>query len=274
VFAGKIEESSDFAGPYSVESDNMSLSDFTGGRFSEFLTARTVAVSHGKISDKATIELAGSENDSPAFRGEWHLKDICLSSFPALMAITEHIEPGKRRLYNPLSLHRGYVVLGAQDGGVSVAMPEGAVLERDLVNLQGKIELSSCNELTGSLDYGVPAVLTRVEYPDGQPDPIFQQGGEWSWLRTQVKGLGNMPGDDMAEIEARAQSARANRPARIPFDQVDINRLSEQMNAAPSQAVPAYTPAQAPETDASSSDSSFNPFAEKKEDPFSTSAPF
>ena len=190
------------------------------------------------------------------------------------MAITEHIEPGKRRLYNPLSLHRGYVVLGAQDGGVSVAMPEGAVLERDLVNLQGKIELSSCNELTGSLDYGVPAVLTRVEYPDGQPDPIFQQGGEWSWLRTQVKGLGNMPGDDMAEIEARAQSARANRPARIPFDQVDINRLSEQMNAAPSQAVPAYTPAQAPETDASSSDSSFNPFAEKKEDPFSISAPF
>jgi hypothetical protein len=83
-----------------------------------------------------------------------------------------------------------------------------------------------------------------------------------------------MPGDDMAEIEARAQSARANRPARIPFDQVDINRLSEQMNAAPSQAVPAYTPAQAPERDASSSDSSFNPFAEKKEDPFSTSAPF
>ena len=116
--------------------------------------------------------------------------------------------------------------------------------------------------------------MVLIKYPDGQPDPIFQQGGEWSWLRTQVKGLGNMPGDDMAEIEARAQSARANRPARIPFDQVDINRLSEQMNAAPSQAVPAYTPAQAPETDASSSDSSFNPFAEKKEDPFSTSAPF
>lgn len=274
AFAGKIEESASFVGPYSVESDNMSLADFTGGRFSEFLTARTVAVSHGKISDKATVELSGSETSTPLFRGEWHLKDICLSSFPALMAITEHIEPGKRRLYNPLSLHRGYVVLGAQDGSVSVAMPEGAVLERDLVNLQGKIELSSGNELTGSLDYGVPAVLTRVEYPDGQADPIFQQGGEWSWLRTQVKGLGNMPGDDMAEVEARAQSARASRPPRIPFDQIDINRLSEQLDSKSTQTMPEQMPSKNDSGLNSLSEDPFNPFAEKKEDPFSTSAPF
>jgi hypothetical protein len=142
------------------------------------------------------------------------------------------------------------------------------------VNLQGKIELSSCNELTGSLDYGVPAVLTRVEYPDGQPDPIFQQGGEWSWLRTQVKGLGNMPGDDMAEIEARAQSARASRPARIPFDQIDINRLSDQLDSKPTQMMPEQTPQQNDSGLNSLSEDPFNPFAEKEEDPFSTSAPF
>ncbi|MBR5878516.1 MAG: hypothetical protein IKY91_03110 [Akkermansia sp.] len=285
AFAGRIEDAAGFDGPYSVESDNMSLADFTNGRFAEFLTARTVAVSHGKISDKATIQLVGSGEAVPAFRGEWHLKDISLSSFPALMAITEHIEPGKRRFYNPLSLHRGYVVLGAQDGSVSVSLPEGAVLERDLVNLQGKIELNSSNELSGTLDYGVPVALTRVEYPDGLPDPVFQASGEWAWLRTHVKGLGNMPGDDMAEVEARAQVARADRPARIPFDQIDINRLSEQLGSGQSgvQSTFAPEPVAAPQggddTKSPASDSSNpfeenNPFEEKKEDPFSNPFPF
>ena len=262
AFSGKIENAAGFDGPYSVESDNMSLADFTNGRFSEFLKARTVSVSHGKISDKATIQLAESGDALPVFRGEWHLKEISLTSFPALMAITEHIEPAKRRLYNPLSLHRGYVVLGAQGGSISISLPQGSAVERDLVNLQGKIELNSNNELSGVLEYGMPIALTRVEYPDGQPDPIFQASGEWAWLRTQVKGLGNMPGDDMEEVEARAQVARASRPARIPFAQLDVNRLSEQLESSSGSA-----PAEGDEANGPTGNP-FNPFESKKEDPF------
>jgi hypothetical protein len=78
------------------------------------------------------------------------------------------------------------------------------------------------------MDYGVPMMLARVEYPDGQPDPIFQPNGEWAVLRTCLSGNGSVPADDMAEVEARAEMARRNRPARIPFDQLDVNRLSEQ----------------------------------------------
>ena len=262
AFSGKMENGAGFEGPYSVESDNMSLADFTNARFSEFLKARTVSVSHGKISGKATIQLADSGEALPIFRGEWHLKDISLTSFPALMAIAEHIEPAKRRLYNPISLHRGYVVLGAQDGGISVSIPQGGALERDLVNIQGKIQLNSNNELSGTLEYGMPVALTRVEYPDGQPDPIFQTSGEWAWLRTHVKGLGNMPSDDMAEIEARAEQARASRPARIPFAQIDFEKLGEQLKSSN----------QGNQEGGDNADGAtgnpFNPFETKKEDPF------
>ena len=280
-FAGKLPEAADFTGPFAMESDNMSLADFTGGRFEEFFTARTVAVTHGKIKDKMTIRLAGLGDAAPAFRGELHLKDICLSSFPALMEITEHIEPGKRRLYNPLSLHRGYVVLGGESDTLRLELPEGALMERDLINLRGCIELNGKNELSGSLEYGVPMALTRVEYPDGQPDPIFQQSGEWSWLRTRVKGLGNMPGDDMAEVEARADIARRERPARIPFNQIDIDRLTVQFE----QGGAAIAPVPQPVEDTSRPVDRENPFGEKKSDlsnpfesrsenPFESTAPF
>ncbi|MBR4310824.1 MAG: hypothetical protein IKT79_07325 [Akkermansia sp.] len=277
-FAGKMENGTSLCGPYSVESDNMSLSDFTNGRFVEFLTARTVAVSHGRISDKATVELAASGDALPVFCGEWQLKDICLSSFPALASITEHIVPDKRRLYNPISLQRGYVVLGGRDGCVSISLPIGAVQERDLVSLQGKMEVNSNNELSGELEYGIPVVLPRAEYPDGHPDPIFMESGEWAWLRTRVKGMANMPSDDMEEIEARAQAARATRPARIPFSQIDINRLSEQMGAEPLQDSSSQAPEQTPQEGDSGIDGAstnpFNPFGSNSENPFASPFPF
>lgn len=228
AFAGQIAAGNPLNGPFSMESGNMSLADFTEGRFEEFLTARTVAVSHGKLSGKASI-LLSDKGGKPEFSGQFHLKDICLSSFPALMAIQEHIEPGKRRTYNPLLLHRGYVCLGREAGATFVEIPKDALAERDIASLSGKIILNEANELSGNLEYGIPAVLTRVEYPDGHPDPIFRESGEWSVLATRIKGLGNKPSDDMTEVEARAAIARRERPARIPFDKLDINQLTETM---------------------------------------------
>lgn len=288
AFAGKVPEGESLAGPFSVEADNMSLADFTDGRFEEFFTGRTCAVSHGKLNGKFSVVLA--ESGAPRFAGELHLKNVCLSSFPALMALTEHMEHNKRRMYNPISLERGYVRLENNGESMSVEIPADAMVERDLAMLRGKMVLNAANELSGEMNYGIPVVLTRVEYPDGHPDPIFQQNGEWAVLRTNLRGHGNMPGDDMAEVEARASIARRERPARIPFSQVDVNRLTEQLlqqpatgkqDAQPVQKTPAAEnrtqqnalPVQQAPSFVSPLEAVSNPF-ETKEDPFAPSAPF
>ena len=272
-FAGKIAQGAGFSGPYAVETDNMSLADFTGGRFEEFFTARTIAVTHGKLTGKATIELSGA---SPVFQGEFHLKDICLSSFPALMAVTEHIEPSKRRRYNPLSLHRGWVVLRQEADSLSIELPRGAMQERDLVELRGVVSLNSGNEMSGELSYGIPLPLARVEYPDGHPDPIFTQQGEWAVLNTKLRGHGNMPGDDMAEVEARAAVERRNRPERIPFNQLDVNKLTEQLLTPQGSGNGLSSPLEEPVLNTGGQPRSLdeeNPF-ETKEDPFAPAFPF
>ena len=71
-----------------------------------------------------------------------------------------------------------------------------------------------------------------------------------------------MPGDDMAEIEARAEQARASRPARIPFAQIDFEKLGEQLKSSN----------QGNQEGGDNADGAtgnpFNPFETKKEDPF------
>ncbi|MBR5195045.1 MAG: hypothetical protein IKW48_02765 [Akkermansia sp.] len=280
--AGRIAQGAAMVGPFAVEAENMSLADFTDGRVEGFLTARTTGVSHGKLDGKFTVSFA--EAGAPLFSGDLHLKNIYLSSFPALMAITEHIEHGKRRLYNPIMLNRGYVRLAHKDSALVVEVPAGALAERDVATLRGRIVLSSTNDLSGELHYGIPKVLARVEYPDGQPDPIFHQQGEWAVLSTNLRGRGNMPGDDMAEVEARAAIARRDRPARIPFDQIDVNRMVEQLpqSMAPAQNTQPVQHAQPEVIDQpiqqtaplySPLESTPNPF-ETSEDPFAPSTPF
>ncbi len=278
-FAGEISEGAALTGPFSVESDNMSFADFTEGRFEEFFTARTVAVSHGKLNGKSTVSFSEG-GAAPVFEGEIYLKDISLSSLPALMAIREHIEPAKRRFYNPVSWHRGYARLHNENGEYTVEFAEGALVERDLASLRGKMVLNSSNELSGELHYGIPQALARVEYPDGHPDPIFTPSGEWAVLSTRLKGRGNMPGDDMAEVEARAAIARRARPERVPFDKLDVNQLTDQIlnrqgaagtltPLAPAQEVPVKEPATSPLFNSTP----VNPF-EESEDPFAPSSPF
>lgn len=269
ALAGKIGEGSNMAGPYAVETDNMSLADFTKGRFEGFFTARTVAVSQGKISERATITLA-LETDEPVFNGEFHLKNICLSSFDALHAVTEHIEPSKRRLYNPLTVLRGYVVIDNQDEEISITIPDDGIVERDLATLRGRISLNAGNELSGELDYGIPMLLARAEYPDGRPDPIFQQSGDWAVLGTRLKGHGNAPDDDMEEVEARAVMARRDRPERIPFNELDLDKLRDQMN---SGETPAIIRQPSPQDTPSPANPFGNPF-ETSEDPFAPKSPF
>ncbi|MBQ5664524.1 MAG: hypothetical protein IIV41_01500 [Akkermansia sp.] len=273
-FAGSIREGADFTGPYEVHSENMSFSDFTRGRFEEFLTARTCMDSQSLGKGKSTITLAGKDSE-PVFNGEFQLRNICLSSFPAMMAITEHIEPAKRRLYNPVSLHRGFVQLQSNEDGISVQLPAASMEERDLIFLRGEIALNAANEMSGELYYGIPMLLARAEYPDGRPDPIFQQNGDWAVLRTRLRGQGNMPGDDMAEVEARAAIARRDRPARIPFNQFDVDKMVERINSPEKNQNPFLTPSEenGMQNPFQQDESLRNPF-DTSEDPFTPSAPF
>ncbi len=268
-FGGRIAAGASMCGPFAVEADNMSLADFTRGRFEDIFTARTVAVSQGKLSDKATICFNDGQ-DEPEFNGEFHLKNICLSSFPALQAITEHIDPAKRRLYNPLSVPRGYVCIDAHDDAMSLVLPDDGVVERDLATLRGKITLSNNNEVSGELEYGIPMLLARAEYPDGRPDPIFQQSGDWAVLRTRLSGNGRLPADDMAEIEARAVIARRDRPERIPFNELNLEQLTEQVKSGQQPAPAEQNPFEQP---APQQTLPANPF-ETTESLFDTATPF
>ena len=278
-FSGDILQGASMYGPFATGADNMSLGDFTDGRLESFFAGRTVAPSYGKLNGKFTMKL--SADSAPRFSGELALKNISLRSFPALMSITEHIEHSKRGLYNPISISRGHVNLSHDGDSLVVELPYGAVVERDLASLRGRMVLNAANELSGEMDYGVPMMLARVEYPDGQPDPIFQPNGEWAVLRTCLSGNGSVPADDMAEVEARAEMARRNRPARIPFDQLDVNRLSEQMLNQPGASAgvlgegSAYTSDPEPGQQESPQQDSRNPFMnpfESNDDPFAPSS--
>lgn len=222
---GRLKAGDSLRGPLSFHSDNMELADFTNGRFEYFFTARTQSVPLNKV--RATITLPQA-NGMPEFNGEMALKSICLSGMPAQTLITDHITPAKRRLYLPPRISRGFAVLSHEGDSVSVELPEGGAVERDLLIMKGKMTINAANELSGAMSYALPVLLTRVEYPDGISDPIFRENGEQAWLATTLSGLANAPTDNAGEVDREAEEARSKRPARIPFSQIDLDRMAEE----------------------------------------------
>lgn len=204
---------------------NMPFASFTGGRFEKFFTART----SGRKNDELISRVHFSDS-GPVFSGSFELERIMVTSFPAITAMLEHIEPLKRRQYLPPTVEWGTVTLSSEENEVSIELPDNKVVTRDALSLKGKITINADNELSGTLMYGLPGILTRAEYTDGAPDPIFDNKGEWTWLTTSLKGFANQPDDNMAEIEALAIEARKSRPARLSFDTLDVDKLSSQLN--------------------------------------------
>lgn len=215
---GKME--CDFA----MSARNMPFSDFTKGRFESFFTARTSGHKSDTCLSKVTFTAAG-----PVFHGEFELEKIMVTSFPAITAMLEHIEPLKRRQYMPPRIDSGFVTLSTEEGRISIEIGENRMQTRDRLSLKGKMEISPANELSGTLSYGLPGILTRAEYTDGMPDPVFEDKGDWTWLTTELKGFANKPSDNMTEVEARAAEARKSRPERLKFDALDVNKLTEGM---------------------------------------------
>ncbi len=236
-FSGSLTEGADLQGPFMMDSNNMNFSDFTAGRFAQFFTASTVAGSRGHNKPTAQMILP-FDRERPEFQGSFRLKDIRITSLPALLLLTEHIEPGKRRQYRPPYIYLGVAQIEPSDGGLALKVSDGDMQERDLLSLRIDLKVNADNEISGSIDYGIPAILTHVEYPDGLADPIFKDDGENAWLSTKVSGMANHPTDDSAAVDQRAEEERRNRPARTPFDQLNVDMLNARLNPAASGTSP------------------------------------
>ena len=72
-------------------------------------------------------------------------------------------------------------------------------------------------------------MLTRVEYPDGQADPLFRDEGALAWVATKLSGNSGNPTDNIEELERAADELRRDRPQRTPFDSIDVEAISEQL---------------------------------------------
>ena len=222
MFRGRLGEGDSLSGPYRMQALNMPFADFTGGRFEEFLSARTGNVLRKEMGAAMTIA-----PDGPQFSGEFELNKIIITSFPAITTMLEHIEPLKRRAYLPPTVTQGYVTLQADGGAMTLTLPENKVVEPYKFAVRGEVTVNAANELSGELRYGMPGLLTRAEYSDGISDPLFQDQGDWAWLSTSLRGFANRPGDNIDELEKAAAEQRKSRPERFHFDAIDINKMSE-----------------------------------------------
>lgn len=234
TISGQIDNGTSLAGPFSMVANRIPLAELTQGRFTQLLTAKTAApVGAGS---KLTVRLP-LEAERPEFQGEIEVTDLAISGMPGLNVIRKHIEQDKRRYYLPVTVTRGKVSLALDgQGGSSLEINEGELLDAETVSLRGKIKVDAGNNLSGSLDYGIPEVLATREYADGRPDPVFQQHGSWCWLNTTLSGSANAPRDDAMEQDARAEGNRVGRQ-RLNLDQVDLDTLIRDMPE-PEKAIP------------------------------------
>lgn len=227
---GSILDQGQLEGPYTFDSENMPLSEFTSGRVQFFMTAKTRSVPRAKDASKALISLPFSHPE-PLFRGDFPVKQLTVTEIPAILKLIEHIEPQKRKTYTPPIIQQALVQLDHADGNLIVRVEEGQAVERDVMEFKCDFSVDEANMLQGSMSFGLPAVYTHAEYPDGMADPILMESDNVAWLTTQVGGPANHPQDDSDILEARAAEARKSRPERIPFDRIDVDNLVEQMRS-------------------------------------------
>lgn len=226
--SGHLLAGQPLATPLQVSSSNMNFADFTDGRFAGILSAKTMVLPKSDEVSVASVSLPFAA-DRPIFSGVFNLKDIKITAMPALIAMLEHIEPARRKTYRPLKIEQGRVSLEHKDGQMSLSFVSDTFRQLDVVSMNGNICVNADNEVSGTLDYGIPGMLTRVEYPDGQADPLFRDEGALAWVATKLSGNSGNPTDNIEELERAADELRRDRPQRTPFDSIDVEAISEQL---------------------------------------------
>lgn len=226
--AGRLPEGASLAGPYELDADNMRFADFTQGRFENIFTARTAKQAVGREHSRAQMWMP-FDTDAPVFGGEFLLRNLCLRGLPVQSLLLQHMEAMKRKDYIAPNISQGRVVLNVQGDSMSLTFPEDQVVERDLIRLQGQIDLDGANDLSGKLSIGLPAILTHAEYADGKSDPIFREDAGVAWVSVNLSGTVNIPGDDSARLDAEAAESRSKRPGRLQLDAIDFEKVAEQI---------------------------------------------
>lgn len=225
---GSMRDQALLAGPYTFDSSNMPLTEFSAGKMQFFLNAKTRSVAKAKENSKAYISLPFGA-PAPTFRGDFPVKHLTITEIPGIIPLMEHIEPQKRKLYTPPTIQEAMVTLDEVDGALALRIEGGQAVERDVLELKCDFSVDDANQLHGTMAFGLPAVLTHAEYPDGLADPIFLESDGVAWLTLQLAGPANHPQDDSAILESRAVEARKSRPERIPFEQIDVDKLVNDM---------------------------------------------
>lgn len=260
VISGNIGQGESLSSPLMMDADNMNFSDFTAGKFTHLLNAKTRLTAVGKGQPGIYITLP-IEGEKPTFRGEFALKDVRLAAMPAMLEIVDHIEPVKRAPYMPPSISQGKVKLTHEEGSMKLAFGESDLSDSDHITLRGEVVVNAQNEMSGTIAYGIPAILTHVEYPDALADPIFTDDGVLAWVSTTLSGPANAPTDNIAELESRAEVQRRERPQRTPFDRIDVDALSDEMlGTSHTSSEPAAPQSQEPAGDEPVQRNSGNPF--------------
>ena len=226
--SGHVLKGQPLTTPLQVASSNMNFADFTDGRFAGILSAKTDVYPKSDDVSRANVTLPFG-GDRPVFSGVFCLKDIKVTAMPALIAMLEHIEPAKRKIYSPLKIEQGRVNLEHKDGSMSLRFESDTFRQLDVISMSGNICVNSDNEISGNLDYGIPGMLTRVEYADGEADPLFRDEGALAWVSTKLSGNSGSPTDNIEELEKAADEQRRDRPQRTPFDSIDVEAISEQV---------------------------------------------
>lgn len=227
--SGSIRSGADMAGPFAFESVDINFSELSDGRFMQFFNGITTrGRSPHTLSAYITLPL---DRKAPLFAGSFRLKDVRITSMPSLMLIAEHLEPVRRKTYLLPVITEATVELAGDEGKTTLRIANDGAVERDVISVRADVTVDPANQLSGTIDYGIPSKLTHMEYPDGLADPIFSDDGVYAWLSTKVAGAANAPSDNAAELDAQAAHTRAQRPSRISFDEIDVDDFSNKMKA-------------------------------------------
>ncbi len=224
-----LNDGESFYGPYNFVCSNISIADLTKSRLTPFFSATTKMMSAKEEQTNKSIITFSPKAELPSIEADLSVGNISWYNFPALQEIQKHVESRKRSLYTKLLIPYGRIHLESSPQKMSLSFKESEMSEPYSVVLLGAISIDEDGSMSGTLDYGVPASLTRREYPDGLSDPIFQEEGAFAWLRTQLSGTNLMPADNSLDLNLDAEEARKSRPEPNSLDVMNVDVFAERL---------------------------------------------
>ncbi len=227
--SGEIAIDSSIYSGYGLDSKFMELADFTEARLISFLSAQTRPNRVDGLNVMASQVSFSPTGLAPSFRGEFLLQNVKWKNIPALQVIMKHLPADRRSQYVQLALTMAKIQLDSTPSQIRFNFEESDMAENYSVTMKGDVLLTEQQGLSGVISYGLPAALTRSEYPDGISDPVFKERGELAWLDTTLSGTAFAPLDDAKKQDLEAAEARKSRPEPYRLDDMDFDQINDNL---------------------------------------------